>query len=232
MISKISILLQIVFSVAIFAEPPSNQNQGYPSSGWRPAGPAFKLPERQYLPQVDLSYGIPQKTSTNNNGNIEQAEPNVEYGVPETSIRYKGFGNYVDLTYNAPQDTLSVPPNQPAVTYGPPQEETTTVLPSTTEVEITTTESPTTTEENENPEEGSGYIAQKDNYKDDSENSQQGIYYIYHPSGLLQRVAYSTKDDLANMAYSAQLKYENVEPIRGPVYTYDPVTFSFSKLYK
>ncbi|KAF2884469.1 hypothetical protein ILUMI_21707 [Ignelater luminosus] len=53
----------------------------------------------------------------------------------------------------------------------------------------------------------------------------QGVYYLYHPSGVLQRVAYATSNDVKNMAYVAQLKYQDVEPIREPIYTYDPETF-------
>ncbi|CAG9769139.1 unnamed protein product [Ceutorhynchus assimilis] len=53
-----------------------------------------------------------------------------------------------------------------------------------------------------------------------------GAYYIYHPTGLLQKVTYATKDNLERMAFSARLRYENVEP----VYTYDPITYVFKKL--
>ncbi|KAJ8982272.1 hypothetical protein NQ317_007244 [Molorchus minor] len=42
-----------------------------------------------------------------------------------------------------------------------------------------------------------------------------------------KKVVYATNDDAANMAFSARLKYQNVEPINGPVYTYDPETFAF-----
>lgn len=53
---------------------------------------------------------------------------------------------------------------------------------------------------------------------------EQGVYYVYHPDGLLQKVVYSTKGDVQDMGYTAQLKYEDVEPIRDPIYTYDPET--------
>lgn len=54
---------------------------------------------------------------------------------------------------------------------------------------------------------------------------EQGTYYIYHPDGVLQRVAYAAGNDVARMAYIAQLRYQNVEPIRDPIYTYNPDTF-------
>lgn len=60
--------------------------------------------------------------------------------------------------------------------------------------------------------------------------SQQGTYYIYHPSGLLQRIVYATKSDVQNMGFSAQLRYQDVEPIRDPIYTYDPNTYVLQPL--
>lgn len=53
---------------------------------------------------------------------------------------------------------------------------------------------------------------------------QQGVYYIIHPNGLLQRIAFTTQDDLGNMEYQANFNYQDVEPILDPVYTYDPNT--------
>lgn len=58
----------------------------------------------------------------------------------------------------------------------------------------------------------------------------EGVYYIYHPNGLLQKVVYATNDDVEKMAFSARLKYENVEPIKDPIYTYDPETFVFKRV--
>ncbi|VEN43274.1 unnamed protein product [Callosobruchus maculatus] len=59
---------------------------------------------------------------------------------------------------------------------------------------------------------------------------EQGIYYVYHPSGLLQRVIFTTADDVHNQQISAQLQYQNIEPISGPVYAYDPNTFVLQRL--
>lgn len=64
----------------------------------------------------------------------------------------------------------------------------------------------------------------------DDSFTQQGVYYIYHPSGLLQRIAYSTKSDVENMGYTAQLKYQDVEPIKDPIYTYDPNTYAVQQI--
>lgn len=137
------------------------------------------------------------------------------------------------------------PPPKPV--YGPPPEEpTTTEMPTTTELgtttesstdESTTTELPTTTGAPGN--ETSNKSEQLRVKKDDTEqlrgkkdDTNQGVYYIYHPEGMLQRVSYLTKGDDKNMEYTAKLKYHNVEPIKGPIYTYDPKTFAFQRLNK
>lgn len=50
-----------------------------------------------------------------------------------------------------------------------------------------------------------------------------GQYYILQADGRLQRVTFKTspngKDK--NNGFTANLVYENVEPIRDPIYTYD-----------
>ncbi|EEZ99127.1 hypothetical protein TcasGA2_TC005234 [Tribolium castaneum] len=61
---------------------------------------------------------------------------------------------------------------------------------------------------------------------------EEAVYYIYHPGGPLQRVVYLARDDPQNMAYTAQFKYENVEPIKEPIYTYDPQTFVLQQLQR
>ncbi|KAH0999882.1 hypothetical protein HUJ04_004191 [Dendroctonus ponderosae] len=58
----------------------------------------------------------------------------------------------------------------------------------------------------------------------------QGVYYIIHPSGLFQKVVYSTWDDPQYMQSSTQINNADVDPIMEPVYTYDPKTFVFQRL--
>lgn len=51
-----------------------------------------------------------------------------------------------------------------------------------------------------------------------------GQYYILGKDNTLQRVVYSTtqtEDDRVHDGFTAQLRYEPVEPIRDPVYAYD-----------
>ncbi|XP_060524830.1 uncharacterized protein LOC132701142 [Cylas formicarius] len=106
--------------------------------------------------------------------------------------------------------TIYGPPTQPSPSYGPP-------------VEVTTTEAPTTTEPASEPIDTSAQSGKL---------LANNFYYIYHPNGLLQKVSYSTKDDQRRMEFSAKLTYENVEPISGPVYTYDPQTYVLRQLQK
>lgn len=226
-------IFALAFALAC-AEPPSyNPAQfqrvdaaPYAYSGWRPSGPEFKLPEphriygppqqqqyqaprapaQEYLP-VSKNYGPPQQTY--GAPSQEYAPPPQEYGPPAQE-------------YGPPLQEYGPPPSEE---YGPPEEPSTTTI----EPEATTTELPTTTEANllEAEDLGSGDAdLQSENLK----NTDEGVYYIYHPSGLLQRVAYATKDDVEKMAFSAKLKYENVEPIKGPIFTYDPKTYVFKRL--
>lgn len=108
-----------------------------------------------------------------------------------------------------------------------PQVETTT---EQDDVNGTTTEQPISAENTTR----SAASEDKDKEKlvegSDDSFMQQGVYYIYHPSGLLQRIVYSTKNDVENMGYTAQLKYQDVEPIREPIYTYDPNTYVLQPL--
>ncbi|KAF7279960.1 uncharacterized protein LOC143191994 [Rhynchophorus ferrugineus] len=119
--------------------------------------------------------------------------------------------------YGPPAPAPSYGPPPPSPSYGPPSndEPTTTEAPTTTESPTTSSPAATNTT--------SSRLRQK---------PETGVYYIYHPSGVLQKVRYETNDDVRNMAFSAKLKYENVEPITGPIYTYDPQTYVFQKLQK
>lgn len=112
-------------------------------------------------------------------------------------------------SYGPPSPSYGPPPAE----YGPPNEEpsltTTEGLGTTTEISITT-------------EENSESTVQSNKLKKEPE----GSYYIYHPDGILQKVSYITNND------EVKLKYEKVDPIRGPVYTYDPQTYVFQKIYE
>lgn len=50
-----------------------------------------------------------------------------------------------------------------------------------------------------------------------------GQYYLLQPDGRLQRVTYKTTPNANDKGtgFTANLVYENVEPIRDPIYTYN-----------
>lgn len=60
-------------------------------------------------------------------------------------------------------------------------------------------------------------------------NDQVGVYYIYHPNGVLQRVEYLTENE-DDMTVSTRVRYKVVEPIKGPIYTYDPQTLLYRQI--
>ncbi|KAF5289455.1 hypothetical protein FQR65_LT11828 [Abscondita terminalis] len=66
--------------------------------------------------------------------------------------------------------------------------------------------------------------------ENENEELEEGAYYLYHPSGLLQKVVYSTSNNPAKMAFNAQLQLQNVDPISEPIYTYDPRSFVFQEI--
>ena len=120
--------------------------------------------------------------------------------------------------------TIYGPPPQeygpPSQEYGPPEQETTTAG----QEEVTTTEMPTTTEAESELVNSTARPSRL------TQGGERGVYYIYHPTGQLQKVIYSTKKDPRNRAYTAQVKYEDVEPIKAPIFTYDPKTLILSRL--
>ncbi|KAK9874484.1 hypothetical protein WA026_002832 [Henosepilachna vigintioctopunctata] len=152
---------------------------------------------------VSLAHGLPQNYYRTDVGNYENA--------PYAPSGWRPSGPYFRLParQQAPQGFYGTPSQE----YGPPSEE------PTTESDVTTTETPTTTEtEVEQIREPS------ENFSEKLRDGEQGVYYVYHPTGLLQKITYATKDDQQDMAYYARIRYENVEPIREPIYTYEPTT--------
>lgn len=52
---------------------------------------------------------------------------------------------------------------------------------------------------------------------------QSGEYFIALPDGRLQRVQYISSQNIEAMKYFAKIRAENVEPLRGPIYAYQPL---------
>ncbi|XP_050315246.1 uncharacterized protein LOC126749577 [Anthonomus grandis grandis] len=126
----------------------------------------------------------------------------------------------MDLNGTPPAPPASYGPPPPAPSYGPPpapQEEPSS-LTTTTEISITTEGNSESVDAVGGGEGHSGKLV-------------NGHYYIYHPSGLLQKVYYASNNDDSRMSLAVKLKYEDVEPIRAPVYTYDPETYVLRKVF-
>lgn len=58
--------------------------------------------------------------------------------------------------------------------------------------------------------------------KKNEELKEERFFYLYHPTGLLQKVTYKSSKDTQKMEYLQEYRYKNVEPLIGPIYTYDP----------
>ena len=57
----------------------------------------------------------------------------------------------------------------------------------------------------------------------DEQQRQSGQYFVALPDGRLQRVQYMSSQDIEAMKYFANIRAENVEPLRGPIYAYAPL---------
>ncbi|KAF7279966.1 hypothetical protein GWI33_006532 [Rhynchophorus ferrugineus] len=189
----------------------------------KPAGYDYSPPQNEAT-EVEI-----QKVEVYEVPWIGDQQPQSGYGPPKEDY-LPPSSNYGPPTqeYGPPSQEYG-PPSQeygpPSQEYGPPSQEpepiTETPEPTTISPLNDTTEIVANDTETENAR-----------LQDAKGITSDGHYYIYHPNGLLQKVIYSTNDDSENMAFSAKLKYKNVDPITGPIYTYDPSTYVFSRLNK
>lgn len=145
-----------------------------------------------------------------------QAPPTPSYGPPAPSY---GPPPSPAPSYGPPPAPSYGPP--PASSYGPPPASSTTEVTFTTTAEEATTLNP---ESEQVPSRILNSNRRNNKQQKNKEIVERGAYYLYHPDGRLQKVVYSTKANVQDMGFSAQLKYQNVEPIKDPIYTYDPET--------
>lgn len=177
----------------------------------------------------------------------EQARPAQTYGVPDQDDnksddqdlpenQYQGFQQPSKFN-QSPQQLLSgqlraIPAKnvqfgrqeqaQPTQSYGVPDEDET----DSGNQDLPEEPNPTNVPDSNNDDE--------DNQKEQDPtsgrpviaiaNSFSGQYYVLGQDNTLQRIMYATSqsdDDRRNMGFSAQLRYSQVEPIRGPVYAYN-----------
>lgn len=130
----------------VFAEPPRYRQQyqqqyyfarqqeepaPYPASGWKPAGPAFNLPQKQSQQQYGAP-NAPQQQYGAPDASRKQYEapsaPRQQYGTPD--VPQKQYGGP-----SAPEQQFGDPRRE----YGIPEESTTTETPNTTEEEEVST---------------------------------------------------------------------------------------------
>ncbi|KAG6803933.1 vacuolar protein sorting-associated protein 27 [Apis mellifera caucasica] len=193
-------------------------NAPYAPSGWRPSGPAFNLPQRQYgapsAPQQQ--YGAPSAPQQ------QYGAPNApqqQYGAPSAPQQQYGAPSAPQQQYGAPQQQYGAPA-VPQQQYGPPQEATTTEAPSSTEAEDLATTVASVESESE-PVNSVNEL--EDEEVDEQQPQQSGEYYLALPDGRLQRVRYVSRQNVEAMKYFAKIRAENVEPLRGPIYAYAPL---------
>lgn len=88
----------------------------------------------------------------------------------------------------------------------------------TTQTEVPRPIQPETDRENDNDDDNEGPNIAIAN------SVSNGQYYILGQDNTLQRVIYmtsQTEEDLRRNGFTAQLRYEPVQPIRDPIYAYD-----------
>lgn len=131
----------------------------------------------------------------------QEQDPATVYGPPQESQGIYPPPSAPEQQYGAP------PPQQPEQQYGAPQQQPEPQAP----------EFQGAVEDNEeDAEDVSGPAISVANAV-----SNNGQYYILGEDNVLQRVVYMTARDQSTNGFSAKLKYEPVEPIRDPIYTYD-----------
>ncbi|XP_076253572.1 uncharacterized protein LOC143191997 [Rhynchophorus ferrugineus] len=195
----------------------------------------------QFVEQPYQEYGAPQQFDEDDESSEEEI-PSFGYNGPASSYGPPLRGSNRKFGLRVPQDTLTVPLNEPAITYGPP-----VGYPGSSNGKGYKSGIPQPTNGPslvESFEEDSGLINDEDNgyprypgfsgypYRENlrAASKQKGVYYIYHPTGVLQKITYSTRGNRRNNEYRARYKYENIEPIRGPVYTYDSKSAALKRI--
>ncbi|XP_044007310.1 pro-resilin-like [Aphidius gifuensis] len=200
------------------------------------------VPERQISAQFSpqKQYGAPAQPS---NQYGSPAQPSNPYGSPAQSSNQYGAPAQPSNQYGGPvqssQNQYGAPVQSPQNQYGGPVQ-----FPQQYGApEYTTIEPVTATDYEESTNSSSGVESQAepvDSVNDleeigdvDESKKESGEYYVALPDGRLQRVQYVSSQDIEAMKYFAKIRAENVEPLRGPVYAYQPLQklqFAPSKL--
>ncbi|CAH1972248.1 unnamed protein product [Acanthoscelides obtectus] len=237
-----------------FETPGTPQTRGRPGARGSPAGSPVgpETPETTESPRASGSPGSPVSPGSSVSP-VSPGSPGSP-GAPEMPGKP---GTPIGSEYTSTQPPVEHSPQTPFEEYGPPyhkpisqnditttrpQEPTTETSYKDEEVEIINELSEFTRKKRGQKSEKLKEVEEFDvttgppsvvDKKQDSLPSvrDMGVYYIYHPNGVLQRIMYSTKDDKVNMEFLARLKYENVISIEDPLYTYDPKTLALQKIH-
>ncbi|XP_051166575.1 swi5-dependent recombination DNA repair protein 1 homolog [Leptopilina boulardi] len=205
---------------------PSNQ-YGPPSAPENQYGPSAAPSQNQYGPPSvsQNQYGspaAPQKqyrypAAPQTQYGPAAAAPQQQYGSPVVPLNpYTSQQFEASQKFRAAQKQTNVPQSK----YGPP-EYTTTEYPNTTEFDEPTTVKGLTESESE-PVNSVNELGEETG-EIDEQQKKSGQYFVALPDGRLQRVRYVSREDVEAMKYFAKIRADNVEPLRGPIYSYAPL---------
>ncbi|XP_043473326.1 pro-resilin-like [Leptopilina heterotoma] len=211
------------------AAAPQNQ-YGAPNAPQNQYG-APNAPQNQYgAPNAPQNqYGAPSAPQKQYR---QPAAPQTQYGVAAAAPQQQYGSPVVPLNPYITSEQQFAPPqrfravsaaqkqyNGPQQKYGPP-EYTTTEFPNTTDFEEPTTVKGLTESESE-PVNSVNELGEDGEI--DEQQKKSGQYFVALPDGRLQRVRYVSREDVEAMKYFAKIRAENVEPLRGPIYSYAPL---------
>ncbi|XP_034948855.1 DNA translocase FtsK [Chelonus insularis] len=207
-------------------DAPEAADAPYAPSGWRPDGPSFEYPQKQQQLAPQQQYGEPANPQ-NQYGAPAAVAPESQYGAPAT-VPERQYGSPAaapESQYGAPatarqrQFEARKQYKAPQQNYGAPQFATESSTTTIDDEEQTTFS--TATESQAEPVDSVNELDDEGNV--DEQSRQAGQYFIALPDGRLQRVQYVSRQDLEAMKYFAKIRAENVEPLRGPIYAYQPL---------
>lgn len=191
----------------------------------------FPSPKQNAYPQQTEQLRQPQPQFQIRAGRI-QAEYNGKFNPQLVPVRQ--FQQQQQQTFlptpkaqQQPQSFAQQPQQPPINQYGPPltqygPPQPPQQYPSTENSQPDADEDidsePVADDNNDNDDDNEGPAISVSN------SGTNGQYYILTPENTLQKVIYmtsQTEDDVLTNGFTAQLRYEPVEPIRDPVYGYD-----------
>ncbi|XP_046748111.1 mediator of RNA polymerase II transcription subunit 15-like [Diprion similis] len=200
----------------------TDQQQQYPAQDSRAQGNQQEQQQQQGFPvnsQRFQSRQQQQQQQQQQFATAQNQDQQRQYLAPVSQPR--------NIQYGPPEPQEQFQPPRPDQEYGAPW--TTTEEPSTTtEIEDSTTTSAPQTDSDVEPVNSVNELDEEGDLDEQQVEAQQqdrqkGQYYVALPDGRLQRIQYVSHQDLEAMKYFARIQAENVEPLRGPIYSYSPL---------